>query len=107
MRSQLQQHTVTTETISELRLFIDAATAGFTGLTVGLVNTHYVYLPIPVVISAPRKVSKRLNVPFQQHLRPCIWSNDRPTMSCVMCQHACTLAGSALPKQCNRFCNHF
>lgn len=31
--------------------------AGFTGLTVGLVNTHYVYLPIPVVIQAPRKVS--------------------------------------------------
>ncbi|GFH13165.1 PFK domain-containing protein [Haematococcus lacustris] len=32
---------------------------GFTGLTVGLVNTHYVYLPIPVVIQAPRKVDPR------------------------------------------------
>ncbi len=30
--------------------------AGYTGLTVGLVNTHYCLLPIPVVISAPRKV---------------------------------------------------
>lgn len=29
------------------------------GLTVGLVNTHYVYLPIPVVISAPRTVDPR------------------------------------------------
>ena len=35
---------------------VHAAFAGYTGLTVGLVNTHYVYLPIPVVISAPRKV---------------------------------------------------
>ena len=26
------------------------AFAGFTGFTVGLVNTHYVYLPIPVII---------------------------------------------------------
>ncbi len=24
----------------------------------GLVNTHYVYLPIPTVISAPRKVTE-------------------------------------------------
>ncbi len=30
--------------------------AGYTGLTVGLVNTHYVLLPIPIVIQAPRKV---------------------------------------------------
>ena len=35
---------------------VHAAFAGYTGLTVGLVNTHYVYLPIPVVISAPRRV---------------------------------------------------
>ena len=26
------------------------AFAGYTGFTVGLVNTHYVYLPIPVII---------------------------------------------------------
>lgn len=35
---------------------VHAAFAGFTGITVGLVNTHYCYLPIPVVIQAPRKV---------------------------------------------------
>ena len=29
---------------------VHGAFAGFTGCTVGLVNTHYVYLPIPVVI---------------------------------------------------------
>ena len=36
---------------------VHAAFAGFTGVTVGLVNTHYVILPIPVVIQAPRRVS--------------------------------------------------
>jgi 6-phosphofructokinase 1 len=35
---------------------VHAAFAGYTGVTVGLVNTHYVYLPIPVIIQAPRKV---------------------------------------------------
>eukprot|EP00197_Chlamydomonas_leiostraca_P002149 CAMPEP_0202858042 /NCGR_PEP_ID=MMETSP1391-20130828/732_1 /ASSEMBLY_ACC=CAM_ASM_000867 /TAXON_ID=1034604 /ORGANISM="Chlamydomonas leiostraca, Strain SAG 11-49" /LENGTH=533 /DNA_ID=CAMNT_0049536911 /DNA_START=71 /DNA_END=1672 /DNA_ORIENTATION=+ len=38
---------------------VHAAFAGYSGLTVGLVNTHYVYLPIPVVIQAPRKVDPR------------------------------------------------
>lgn len=38
---------------------VHAAFAGYTGLTVGLVNTHYVLLPIPVVIQAPRKVDPR------------------------------------------------
>ena len=32
---------------------------GYTGFTVGLVNTHYVYLPIPVIIQAPRKVNPK------------------------------------------------
>lgn len=35
---------------------VHAAFSGFTGVTVGLVNTHYVLLPIPVVIQAPRRV---------------------------------------------------
>lgn len=35
---------------------VHAAFAGYTGVTVGLVNTHFVYLPIPIVIQAPRKV---------------------------------------------------
>eukprot|EP00891_Asterochloris_glomerata_P002507 jgi/Astpho2/2507/e_gw1.00048.51.1_t len=38
---------------------VHAAFAGFTGVTVGLVNTHYVYLPIPIVIQAPRKVDPK------------------------------------------------
>ena len=38
---------------------VHAAFAGYTGITVGLVNTHYVYLPIPVVISAPRCVDPK------------------------------------------------
>ena len=40
---------------------VHAAFAGFTGITVGLVNTHYVYLPIPVIIQAPRKVRGVVN----------------------------------------------
>lgn len=39
---------------------VHAAFAGFTGVTVGLVNTHYCLLPIPVVIQAPRRVSLHL-----------------------------------------------
>ena len=39
---------------------VHAAFAGYTGVTVGLVNTHYVYLPIPVVIQAPRRVGNPL-----------------------------------------------
>eukprot|EP01026_Neomeris_dumetosa_P049004 TRINITY_DN42536_c1_g2_i1.p1 TRINITY_DN42536_c1_g2~~TRINITY_DN42536_c1_g2_i1.p1 ORF type:complete len:564 (+),score=76.93 TRINITY_DN42536_c1_g2_i1:46-1692(+) len=38
---------------------VHGAFAGYTGITVGLVNTHYVYLPIPVVIRAPRKVDPK------------------------------------------------
>ena len=39
---------------------VHAAFSGYTGVTVGLVNTHYVLLPIPVVIQAPRRVSPSL-----------------------------------------------
>jgi 6-phosphofructokinase 1 len=35
---------------------VHAAFAGYTGTTVGLMNTHYVFLPIPTVIQAPRRV---------------------------------------------------
>jgi len=38
---------------------VHAAFAGYTGITVGLVNTHYVYLPIPVIIQAPRRIDPR------------------------------------------------
>lgn len=54
----------TTPTISGDRIYcrilahnaVHGAFAGLTGIMVGLVNTHYVYLPIPTVISAPRTV---------------------------------------------------
>ncbi|DBA83660.1 hypothetical protein WJX77_005989 [Trebouxia sp. C0004] len=38
---------------------VHGAFAGFTGCTVGLVNTHYVYLPIPVIIQAARTVDPK------------------------------------------------
>jgi hypothetical protein len=31
--------------------------AGFSGFTVGLINTHYVYLPIPIVTTVPKQVN--------------------------------------------------
>ena len=37
---------------------VHAAFAGYTGVVTGLVNTHYVLLPIPVVISSPRRVRR-------------------------------------------------
>ena len=33
--------------------------AGLTDCTVGMVNTHYVYLPINILIQAPRKVNPK------------------------------------------------
>lgn len=30
--------------------------SSYTDFTVGLINTHYVYLPIPTIIQAPRTV---------------------------------------------------
>ena len=38
---------------------VHGAFAGFTGVTVGLVNTHYVYLPIEVVIQSARTVDPK------------------------------------------------
>jgi len=38
---------------------VHGAFAGYTGVTVGLVNTHYCYLPIPVIIQAPRRIDPR------------------------------------------------
>jgi len=38
---------------------VHASFAGYTGVTVGLVNTHYVYLPIPIVIQSPRRVDPK------------------------------------------------
>ncbi|KAL3130771.1 hypothetical protein ABBQ38_000116 [Trebouxia sp. C0009 RCD-2024] len=38
---------------------VHGAFAGFTGCTVGLINTHYVYLPIPIIIQAARTVDPK------------------------------------------------
>lgn len=38
---------------------VHGAFAGFTGFTVGLVNTHYVYLPIQTIIQATRTVDPK------------------------------------------------
>ncbi|MEW5303819.1 MAG: hypothetical protein WDW36_006474 [Sanguina aurantia] len=38
---------------------VHGAFAGFTDITVGLISTHYVYLPIPTIIQAPRKVNPK------------------------------------------------
>ncbi|KAI9100914.1 hypothetical protein K1719_024038 [Acacia pycnantha] len=35
---------------------VHGAFAGFSGITVGICNTHYAYLPIPEVISHPKLV---------------------------------------------------
>ena len=35
---------------------VHGAFAGYTGITVGLINTHYAYLPIPEVIKYARSV---------------------------------------------------
>ena len=35
------------------------AFAGYTDFTVGLVNTHYVYLPIETIIQATRRVNPK------------------------------------------------
>ena len=52
---------------------VHGAFAGFTGCTVGLVNTHYVYLPIPVIIQVtclfiPRLISCRKKTPITAKL---------------------------------------
>eukprot|EP00892_Ulva_mutabilis_P001888 jgi/Ulvmu1/116/UM001_0120.1 len=52
------------ETTSQDRIYcrilahnaVHGAFAGYTGMTVGLVNTHYAYMPIPMVIAQPRTV---------------------------------------------------
>ena len=38
---------------------VHAAFAGYTGITVGMCSGHHCYLPIPVIIQAPRRVDPR------------------------------------------------
>ncbi|CAD7701879.1 unnamed protein product [Ostreobium quekettii] len=38
---------------------VHSAFAAYTGITVGLINTHFAYLPIPDIIQAPRRINPR------------------------------------------------
>ena len=69
---------------------VHAAFAGFTGVTVGLVNTHYVLLPIPVVIQAPRRVS--LHLFTVDNSRPDSLFRQDSNTCCMQPQVACDLA---------------
>eukprot|EP00271_Cylindrocystis_brebissonii_P011493 TRINITY_DN2932_c0_g1_i3.p1 TRINITY_DN2932_c0_g1~~TRINITY_DN2932_c0_g1_i3.p1 ORF type:complete len:642 (-),score=84.60 TRINITY_DN2932_c0_g1_i3:31-1794(-) len=52
---------------------VHAAFAGYTGVTVGLVNTHYVYMPIPEVIKYARSVD-----PNGRMWHRCLTSTGQP-----------------------------
>ncbi|PIA62657.1 hypothetical protein AQUCO_00200579v1 [Aquilegia coerulea] len=52
---------------------VHGAFAGFSGITVGLCNTHYVYLPIPEVITSPRCVN-----PNSRMWHRCLTSTGQP-----------------------------
>ncbi|KAK9809983.1 hypothetical protein WJX72_002965 [[Myrmecia] bisecta] len=78
---------------------VHAAFAGYTGVTVGLVNTHYVYLPIPIVISAPRRVDPKGKM--WNRLRASIGQPsfvDASHPSCVYPQHDAQEAPAVPPK---------
>lgn len=52
---------------------VHGAFAGFSGITVGICNTHYVYLPIPEVITSPRCVN-----PNSRMWHRCLTSTGQP-----------------------------
>ncbi|CAM8921961.1 unnamed protein product [Rhodiola kirilowii] len=52
---------------------VHGAFAGYSGITVGICNTHYVYLPIPEVISSPRTVD-----PNSRMWHRCLTSTGQP-----------------------------
>ncbi|XP_059670323.1 ATP-dependent 6-phosphofructokinase 5, chloroplastic-like [Cornus florida] len=52
---------------------VHGAFAGYSGITVGICNTHYVYLPIPEVISSPRYVD-----PNSRMWHRCLTSTGQP-----------------------------
>ena len=55
---------------------VHGAFAGFTGITVGVINNHAAYLPISLVVSAPRVVDVRGKT--WQRL---IWANGQPNFN--------------------------
>ncbi|KAK1278692.1 hypothetical protein QJS04_geneDACA019637 [Acorus gramineus] len=52
---------------------VHGAFAGYSGITVGICNTHYVYLPIPEVISYPKNVD-----PNSRMWHRCLTSTGQP-----------------------------
>eukprot|EP00268_Persea_americana_P029639 TRINITY_DN2865_c1_g1_i3.p1 TRINITY_DN2865_c1_g1~~TRINITY_DN2865_c1_g1_i3.p1 ORF type:complete len:537 (+),score=85.12 TRINITY_DN2865_c1_g1_i3:307-1917(+) len=52
---------------------VHGAFAGYSGITVGVCNTHYVYLPIPEVITSPRRVN-----PDSRMWHRCLTSTGQP-----------------------------
>lgn len=52
---------------------VHGAFAGYSGITVGICNTHYVYFPIPEVISKPRVVD-----PNSRMWHRCLTSTGQP-----------------------------
>lgn len=52
---------------------VHGAFAGFSGITTGICNTHYVYLPIPEVITSPRCVD-----PDSRMWHRCLTSTGQP-----------------------------
>eukprot|EP01018_Ginkgo_biloba_P005732 Gb_34276 [translate_table: standard] len=52
---------------------VHGAFAGFSGITVGICNTHYVYLPIPEVITHPKSVD-----PNSRMWHRCLTSTGQP-----------------------------
>ncbi|CAN6195933.1 unnamed protein product [Urochloa humidicola] len=52
---------------------VHGAFAGFSGITSGVCNTHYVYLPIPEVITAPKHVN-----PNSRMWHRCLTSTGQP-----------------------------
>ncbi|ERM94446.1 hypothetical protein AMTRI_Chr04g190030 [Amborella trichopoda] len=52
---------------------VHGAFAGFSGITVGVCNTHYVYFPIPEVIASPRQVD-----PNSRMWHRCLTSTGQP-----------------------------
>ncbi|XP_072981834.1 ATP-dependent 6-phosphofructokinase 5, chloroplastic-like [Typha latifolia] len=52
---------------------VHGAFAGFSGITTGICNTHYVYLPIPEVITSPRFVD-----PNSRMWHRCLTSTGQP-----------------------------
>jgi len=59
--------------IHSFALQVHGAFAGYSGISVGICNTHYAYFPIPEVISHPRLVD-----PNSRMWHRCLTSTGQP-----------------------------